>query len=321
MRPLLQSLLLVSGTVALLATDLAASAETDPIVVRVGSSSLTLSEVSRGFGRLFGFQRRKFGTDPVTQLRNYVGEIAVRDLLLAEYGRRSGKLDAAKVRASEQVILGEALVDSLRKSEQRDAPVTDADIKTYYDTHPELFNTPERIRINRLLVDSEVEAKALIEQIKRLPNMDDWRNLVREKSRDRATSERGGDLGFVAADGTTDVPELEIDRGLFAAAQGVKDGEVVGIPVPEGRRFAVVWRRGSLSARTLGLSSESPKIRQQLTNDRLESKLRALIASLRKQHLNEHYPDRLSGREFPLPGDSSPGNSATAPSASTTHRP
>jgi peptidyl-prolyl cis-trans isomerase C len=298
MRPLVACFLLFGGAAALFATRLAGSAEADPIVVRIGSSAITASGLSRNFERLVEFQRKNFGSDAVTQLRHYVEQVVVRDLLLAERGRQSSARDAATVRASRQVILSDALVESLRAREQHESPVTDEDVKAYYDAHSDLFQVPERIRIFRLLVDSQAEAADLITHVKQIPSMDDWRNLVREKSRDRATSERGGDLGFVASDGTTDVPELEVDRALFAAAQGVKDGELVEQPVPEARRFAVVWRRGSQGAKTLELRIEGPWIRQALANDRVESRLRTLITGLRSQHLIEHHPERLAGRDF-----------------------
>jgi peptidyl-prolyl cis-trans isomerase C len=326
MRRPLSSHLPAVVAVLLLASQVADSAgnrtEADPIVARAGASVIESSRIARAFARLHEFQRRRFGATQKAQLRGYVEQIAIRDLLLAERAKQSGLLEAPRVRAQHQLILGDALIESLRKGIERDAPVTDADVKRYYDGHQELFHTPPRLRIFRLLVDKQAEALELIERVKQLPSMDDWRNLVREKSKDKATSERGGDLGFVSADGTTDVPELEVDRSLFAAAQRVKDGEVVGRPVAEGNRFAVLWRRGSLAAKTLDLRQESPRIRQQLTNDRLDAELKLLIAKLRQQGLHDHHPERLEGRDFPPPSEPSvPPSAASAPIASASSEP
>ncbi len=319
----LPSFALPSTVAALMLVAHGADSATDPAqssaaVVRAGDSTLEVSRLAKSFSRLRDFQRQKFGATPKAQLRGYVEQVAVRELLLLEHGRKSGKLDSDRVRAQGKLILGDALVASLRTKLEREAPVTDEDVKAYYEAHPQLFHTPERIRIMRLLVETEPEATALIEKVKQLPNMDDWRNLVREKSRDRATSERGGDLGFVAADGATDVPELEVERSLFAAAQAVKDGEVVQQPVPEGKRFAIVWRRGSLAPKTLELLQEAPRIRQQLTNDKLDAELQKLVAKLRQEQLREHHPARLNDREFkPRPEPAAPPSAASAASAAT----
>jgi len=308
---------------ALLSTQLADSAS-DParsatVLLRAGDSALDSGRVMKAYARLRGFQREQFGTTPKAQLHGYIEQVAARDLLLSEHGRKSGTLDSDRVHAQYRLILGDALVAALRASLDRATPISDGEVKSYYDAHSELFHRPERIRIMRILVDSEAEATTLLEKVRQLPNMDDWRNLVREKSKDRATAERGGDLGFVAADGTTDVPELEAERSLFLAAQLVKDGEVVRQPVTEGNRFAVVWRRGSLAPKTLELAEEAPKIRVQLADDRVNAELLKLVAKLRQEHLREYHPVLLNDREFRiLDSATAPAPaSATAPSASS----
>lgn len=276
-----------------------AEANPDAVVVRAGSSTMTSSQLGEAFARLRPFQRQKYGRTVGAQLRGYVEQVVTRDLLLAERGKRSGLLDSSRVKARHHVVLGETLVESLGKRVERENPVTDTDVKNYYDAHPELFKTPARIRIQRLLVDTKEEAIELIDRVKQLPNMDEWRNLVREKSRDKATSERGGELGFVAADGTTDVPELEVNRALFEAAQTVRDGEVVPKPVAEGTRFAIVWRRGSVAEKVLDLKQESPRIREQLLNARVDQELNELILRLRREHLRDYHPQQVTDREFP----------------------
>src|SRR5512133_99004 len=306
------------------AGSVAAPAEGDPVITTAGSSTVTVSRITDGFARLTDFQRKKYGATPHTQLHGYVEEVVARDLVLAERGKRSGLLESPRVVALHQLVLAEALTERLRERVLRDNPVTDVDVKNYYEAHPELFKTPERIRLLRLLVDTETEAQELIEKAKKLPNMDDWRNLVREKTKDRATSERGGDLGFVAADGTTDVPELEVDRALFAAAKEVKDGELVRNPVAEGKRFAVVWRRGSVAARSIALAQESDRIRQLLSHDRGEVELRDPSLQLRRKHGRDYHPEQVTGREFPeqaeLPATrDDDGSAVPAPSASSAH--
>lgn len=272
---------------------------TEAAAVRVGTSTMTVSRLNEAYARLRSFQRQKFGNTSAAQVRGYVENVVVRDLLLAERGKTSGMLDSARVKAQHRALLGQALVQVLRAKLERENPVTDTDVKNYYDMHPEVFKTPKRIRILRLLVDTEVEASELIDKARHLPNMDDWRNLVREKSRDKATSERGGELGFVAADGSTDVPELEVDRALFAAADGVKDGELVPKPVAEGPRFAVVWRRGSVSERVLELKQEAARIRMQLSNERLDEEIRETLLRLRRDQLRGYRPELVTDRELP----------------------
>lgn len=307
----------IVGVALLGAAQVAKSAPSQPpSVLRCGKSEISANRITRSFARLRDFQRKIFGPSPRAQLKGYVEQVAIPDLLLAERGRQSGLLDSDRIRIQHKLLLEAALTHRIGERLVREAPITDAEVKAYYDAHPELFRTPERIRIFRVLVDSESDANAIIERLQNLPSMDDWRTLVREKSKDKATSERGGDLGFVAEDGTTDIPELEVDRTLYAAVQPIKDGAIAPKPVPEGKRFAVLWRRGSLAARTLELASESARIRQQLILERLDREIQTLIAELRRTHLRDHHPERLKGREFPAPRGFSDGSAAPVSSAS-----
>jgi peptidyl-prolyl cis-trans isomerase C len=287
---------LVAATVLL--SNRADPSPSDTVLVRCGDSVVEASGVLTRFARLSASQRQQFGHAPTAQLRGYVEQVIARDVLLSEQAKRSKLSERPRVRSQYQGILRDALIANLTPRVEREAPVTAADIQAYYDAHPELFMTKERVRIARLLVDTAEEATALIERVRKLPNMDEWRNLVREKSKDKATSERGGDLGFVAADGSTDVPELAVDPALFAAAKAVTDGEIVDQPVTEGKRFAVVWRRGSVAGRSVALGAESARIRQLLVHERVEGELDALLTRLRAEHVRDHRPELLNGREF-----------------------
>jgi hypothetical protein len=125
---------------------------------------------------------------------------------------------------------------------------TEQEVASYLEEHRAAWKTPERLRLFRILVGSREQAVSLITELGRKTPAD-FRSAARSSSLDRASHERGGDLGFVAADGTTDVAGVSADPALFAAAHAVPDGAFVPEPVAEGAGFAVVWRRGSLPAR------------------------------------------------------------------------
>src|SRR5690606_18577962 len=91
-------------------------------------------------------------------------------------------------------LLHLALVDQLRS--QVAVPSAEA-IDKYMAAHPRDFNKPLRIRIFRLLVSTEQEAKKLLAELKMPLDLAQFRALCREHSVDKATHERGGDLGFV----------------------------------------------------------------------------------------------------------------------------
>src|SRR5690606_4375467 len=124
--------------------------------------------------------------------------------------------------------------------------------------HQRDFEKPLRIRLFRILVASKSEAEEVLEELGSPTSIEPFRKIARAHSFDTATHERGGDLGFVWPNGSTDIPQVSAEPALYQAALQLKDGELAQEPIAEGDRFAVLWRRGSLAATTP--SDESRKI-------------------------------------------------------------
>lgn len=172
-------------------------------------------------------------------------------------------------------------------------PVTDEAVKAYYEKNSAHFSQPQGLRLFRVLLGGERQAKALIAEAQKPDGLERWSRFAREHSLDKATHLRRGDLGFVHANGETDVPRVQVDPVLFEAAQRVPDGAVVPEPVPEAGKLAVVWRRGSRPERKRSLAEERDAIRAMLERDRVAEAEAQLIARLERKHVTEHHPERL----------------------------
>ena len=109
---------------------------------------------------------------------------------------------------------------------------------------------------------------------------------------------RGGELGFVAADGKSDIHELEVDPTLFAAAARLKDGEIVRTPVRENDKFAIVWRRGHVAAARADLNTLAPTIRAHLREARAAKAFDDLLIRLKSKYVKDYSPNRLNGVDF-----------------------
>jgi hypothetical protein len=192
----------------------------------------------------------------------------------------------------------DALKDAVDRAVREEAlvkqPVTAEEIKKYYDDNKNRYETPKRIRVWRVQVADEATAKDLIAQAKGTDGTKKWSDFSREKSLDKATSQRNGDLGFVRADGTTDVPRVVVDKAVFAAVDKVTDGTIVATPLQEGDRWSVLWRRGSVEASKRTLEDETASIRQILERRRADTAKQELLANLRKEKLTEIHPELLS---------------------------
>lgn len=126
-----------------------------------------------------------------------------------------------------------------------------------------------------------------------------WNELAREKSIDKATYLRGGNLGFLAADGTSSEAGLKVDAAIVRAASEVKDGELLREPVAEGSAFAVVWRRGSVPATHRSFEEASAQIRTLLVRQRIERTEKDLIEELRRAQVRDLNPALLGMIELP----------------------
>ena len=171
---------------------------------------------------------------------------------------------------------------------------TDAAVEQFIQKHPRDFNKPLRIRIFRLLVNTETEAQTLLAELKPPLDLTQFRALCRKHSVDRATNERGGDLGFVWPDGSTDVPEVRADKNLYLAALSLKEGQWSEQPVAEDRRFAIVWRRGSLPPEP-SAEADRQLARALLLEQMAENNVTSLLSSLKAAQVKQR-SDVLLGR-------------------------
>src|SRR5690606_20749765 len=71
------------------------------------------------------------------------------------------------------------------------------------------------------------------------------------------------------------------DESLYEAASSLEDGGFASEPIPEGKHFAVLWRRGSLPAESMGEHS-TRLARLRLEEKKAHEAVRALLSKLSK---------------------------------------
>jgi len=288
MRPGRIALLAALIAAALLAPPRSAVAENDDTVVAtVGNQKLTLGDVQQRLLTVPSFQLQTYGKTPDEVRKNFVEKVMVPEMLFAEEARRR-KLDQdPDVAYSIRGVLRGTMLKAVKEETEKNQPVTDKDITVYYLEHKSEFNTPRRLRLWRILVADKPTAEKIIKEAQGTQGPERWMEIARGKSLDKATAMRGGNLGFVRPDGRTETPRVRVDPALFAAADKVKDGEIVPEPVKEGDDWAVVWRRGSMPAVTRTKKDEAMAIRHILRRQRVETATKNLIAKLKKEHVSE----------------------------------
>ncbi len=281
-------LLPVALAAALLTQDRPAGAQDDEaVVVRVGSTEITVGEVADALAKMPPHQRQKFGKTPEEIRKAYVEQVATLDALYVEHARVNKLDQVPKVHDRIRDILRRTLENRLREDMKEKSPISDTDVAEYYEENKTRYVTPRRLQIWRILVKDKALAESIIKQVQGTDGPKTWTKLAREHSIDDATKMREGNLGFVRPDGATDRPRVKVDPALFEAANKVKNGAVVPQPVNEGGKWAVVWRRGGMRSVTRAVDDEAPQIRQILLRKKLVEKRDALVDKLWKDDVGE----------------------------------
>jgi peptidyl-prolyl cis-trans isomerase C len=246
------------------------------VVAHVGPTrTITVAEEEDRIAALPPFQRTTFGQDADTIRRAFLMQVLLPDSLFG-LGAEAQKLDSQQPAAFQlERARSQATIRAVR---DRIGPASDIPmsvVQGYYDENRARYDTPERYQIWRILCKTEDEAKDVLAQASKSLDIKTFGDLAREHSLDKATNLRAGNLGFLSPDGVSNEPGLKVDPAVVRAAQGVRDGQLVPAPVPEGDGFSVVWRH------------VAAQIRDTLWKARVKEATDKLVASLRASKLRD----------------------------------
>jgi peptidyl-prolyl cis-trans isomerase C len=268
------------------------------VVARVGDRAITTGELEDRIAAVPRFQLSSFGTTPDAVRHKFLEQVIVPEVLYsleaqAQHMDRefetSGHVMRAHANASWRAIQGEV---------GPSISISMDDVRAYYEANKTRYDTPERFQVWRILCKTREEAMAVLEAAKKDPTVPNFNALARDHSIDKATNQRGGNLGFVGLDGTSNEAGLHVEPGIVKAASQVRDGEIVPQPVPEGSAFAVIWHKGTIAAIRRPVEDVAPQIRDTLRKQREELAMKALVAKLRAKDVHELNEDVLNGIEI-----------------------
>ncbi len=255
------------------------------IVARLGTTSFSVGDVEDRIAAMPTFQRATFGATPSEIARRFVTEIMVPEALLE---LRAGATDLAARPPTSYAIeraRSTGTVRAIRARLGEASEISMDEVSAYYDQNRERFSSQAHIQIWRILCKTREEAQTVLDACKATPTPASFSALARDHSIDKGSYLRGGNLGFVADDGSTAEPGLRVDLAVVRAVAKVRDGDLVPAPVPEGEYFAVAWRRGTRPASMRTLTEAAPQIRDTLRKLRIKDETDKLVARLRAERL------------------------------------
>jgi peptidyl-prolyl cis-trans isomerase C len=252
------------------------------VLLHVGPArAITVGELEDRIAALPPYQRATFGADAAAVRRAFLEQVLVPEAL-ESLGAEAQKLDE-RLPTSYAIerVRSQAAVRAIRARIGPESAIPMDDVQKYYDANRSRYDTPERLQIWRILCKTKEEAQGVLDEVKKEPTPKEFGDLAREHSVDKATNLRAGNLGFITPDGSSNEPGLRVDTSIVKAAEGVRDGDLVPAPVPEGEYFSVVWRRGTIPATKRTVDQVAAQIRDALWKGRVKDETDRLVASLR----------------------------------------
>ena len=269
--------------------------------MNVGSRAITVGEVEDRMAQVPPFQLRSFGHTDAEIRRAFIDQVIIPDALWAQ-GASARHIDTqVPTRFDLDRTRAQATLRAVRAQLGPPQNVSMDDVQAYYDKNKARYDAPERYQIWRISCATKEEAQSVIAQAKKDPTVPAWNKLARDHSLDKATYLRGGNVGFVTLDGTSNETGLKIDPAVAKAASLVKDGEIVSDPVAEGSGFAVVWRRGTVGASHRSVNDVKEQIQWAILRQREEDEKKKLLSELRAKNVKEYNPEILTGIDVAPP--------------------
>ena len=267
------------------------------VVARYGGGQLTSDELVVELQRLPARSRATMDADARQRfIENYV----LNDLLYQE-GVKQGLGEDPDIERQVNDLRRRLVVQRVVKKLQDLPPVTDEQVKAYYDANGDKYSTTT-IKARHILVKDEAKAHELQAQLKQAP--DQFAELAKANSADTASARKGGDLGFFGRGRM--VPEFEV--AAFALKSPGEISEVV--KTPYGYHIIQLEERRDGDQRPFDQVKE--QIRATLRNEAMQDKTKAYYDQL-KQAANLQIDEAVVERVAASIPEPSPGAAMAPP--------
>ncbi|MCB9759587.1 MAG: peptidylprolyl isomerase [Alphaproteobacteria bacterium] len=221
------------------------------------------------------------GTELTLDERKEVLDRLVAEEVLYQEALRQGLDKDPKVKkVMVNTLLREKVYASVRNSD-----FTDAELEAYYEAHKDEFVVPEKVQIKRILIRvtddrPDAEAKAEAERIRAeaAAAPDSFKDLAAKYSED-PYKRRGGDIGFVSAEGKPGLDQAIVDKAFEMNVDQLSEV----FRTTDGYNILLVANKRERVERTFQQMKGS--VLRKVKNDRLKELYESYVADL-KQGIN-----------------------------------
>lgn len=222
-------------------------------------------------------QMKRLGNEPQVpqdspQLRQKLLEGMIKEEILKQEAEKQGiekdpavqkQIEQAKEQIIVRALVNQEVIEKVKSAD-------DKELKAYYDANKTQFPSPEQVHARHILVKTKAEADAIKVQ---LDKGADFTQLAKEKSVDKASGSRGGDLGFFGKGDM--IPEFE--KAAFSLAVGK-----ISSPIKSQFGYHIIKVEEKKPAVTMSFEEAKPYAEQRVINQKQRERLDSWLAALEK---------------------------------------
>ncbi|QNT79057.1 peptidylprolyl isomerase [Entomobacter blattae] len=300
------SLLVSSGSFAALAAENAPSPAKDSptkntqdstaLVATVNGQPIYRSQVDKILSTLTPQLKNRTSSPASTeQLKHLIADQLIKHQIILQEAIKAG-IDKDPTIQDQIKRAGDNILENAYLSKIITPKLTDKAINDYYKAHFANKKPEEEIHARHILVDTESTAKEIITKLKK---GGDFVKLAKEYSKDKGTTQNGGDLGWFKKD--TMIPAFS------DAAFSMKDNSISKTPVQTPYGWHVIEVLGHRSSPIPTLDSVKDQIRQSL----IQQYVQDIMDKANKDSSVVLYDD--NGKPIPTSAKASSSAPATVP--------
>lgn len=198
----------------------------DEVIARVGDEEIKVGQVKPYLANLQPADRDALAKNPAA-LSQAVRTLILQQILFKEAlaaGWDKTPEMAEQLERLRQGAIAETYLQSISKVP--DSYPSDAEVKAVYDARKDELKVPKQVRLAQVYVaipqdaskEEQDKAKARVDEIAKAAKSGDFAAIAREKSDERETAARGGEVGWLA--------EAQIQPEIRSKVSGLSKGAV-----------------------------------------------------------------------------------------------
>jgi peptidyl-prolyl cis-trans isomerase C len=261
------------------------------VVLQYAGGQIRVGELEDAIQARNPFMQERYRSDSAVQA---VLERELRFRLLAAEAEQRGYGERPQVRLAVKQNSVQALIQHDFDDKFNVDAVPAAEVAKYYKEHLSEFVRGEGRRVSWLLAADEAAAKALLPEAK-AADMRAFRDLVRNKSVDATSKQRGGDLHYFDASGRSlDAEERAIDPAIVQASFALHHVGDTSEVVHAAEGFGVLRLSGIRAPQDQTLADAEERVRARLWREQRQAAIDATLEELKKQLKVAVHPELIA---------------------------